>query len=45
MDWLADNWFLVLLIVAFIGMHFFMHGGHGGSSGDDDTDKKRKHRH
>lgn len=44
MDWLADNWVLVLLVVAFIGVHFFMHGGHGSSSGGD-AGKKGKHRH
>lgn len=28
MDWLAQNW--VLVFAAFIGMHLFGHGGHGG---------------
>lgn len=28
MDWLAQNW--VLVFVAFIGMHMFGHGCHGG---------------
>lgn len=27
MQWLAQNWFWVLLFFAFIGMHFFGHGG------------------
>lgn len=30
MDWLSQNWFFVLLLVAFVGMHLFGHGGHGG---------------
>ncbi|PAP74642.1 DUF2933 domain-containing protein [Rubrivirga marina] len=37
MDWLAENWFFVLLFVAFIAMHLFGHGhgghGHGGHGG------------
>ena len=32
MDWLSQNWFFVLLLVAFVGMHLFGHGGHGGHS-------------
>ena len=30
MTWFAANWFSVLIFIAFVGMHFFMHGGHGG---------------
>ena len=29
---------LILILGACVGMHFFMHGGHGGSHGDDDSD-------
>jgi hypothetical protein len=29
MDWLAENWFWVLIFVLFIAMHLFGHG-HGG---------------
>ena len=29
MQWLIANWFWVLIGVAFVGMHFFGHGGHG----------------
>jgi hypothetical protein len=32
MDWLAENWFFVLLLIAFIAMHLFGHG-HGGRGG------------
>ena len=30
MVWLTANWFWVLIFIAFIGMHTFGHGGHGG---------------
>lgn len=30
MDWLSQNWFFVVLLVAFVGMHLIGHGGHGG---------------
>ncbi|GBD88500.1 hypothetical protein BMS3Abin03_02436 [bacterium BMS3Abin03] len=30
MDWLAENWFWVLVGIVFIAMHLFGHGGHGG---------------
>ena len=33
MDWLAENWFFVLLFIAFIAMHLFGHG-HGGHGHD-----------
>ncbi len=51
MDWLAENWFWVLVGIAFIGMHMFGHGGHGGHGthgdhgkhdDDEDEDKQRK---
>jgi hypothetical protein len=33
MGWLAENWFFVFLLIAFIAMHLFGHGhGHGGHS-------------
>lgn len=45
MQWLAENWFWVLLIAGFLGMHLFGHGhgGHGsggccGGSKPDDRD-------
>ncbi len=40
MTWLAENWFLLLLLVGCVGVHFFMHGGHGKSGDNDD-----KHQH
>lgn len=31
MEWIAENWFLLLLLGGCLGMHLFMHGrGHGG---------------
>lgn len=30
MQWLIANWFWVLIGAAFVGMHLFGHGGHGG---------------
>jgi len=30
MDWLSENWFWVVIGLAFIAMHMFGHGGHGG---------------
>lgn len=31
----TGNWFLGLLLLACVVMHFFMHGGHGGHGGGD----------
>lgn len=33
MQWLLDNWIIVLLAGGMIGMHLFGHGGHGGHGG------------
>ena len=33
MQWLAQNWFWVLIFVLFIGLHLFGHGSHGGRGG------------
>ncbi len=30
MEWLAENWFWVVVFVAFFAIHLFGHGGHGG---------------
>ncbi len=42
MEWLAENWFWILVGIAFVGMHMFGHGGHGGQ---DNPDKHPGHRH
>jgi len=39
MEWLAENWFAVLIGILFVGMHMFGHGGHGGHGGNDSADK------
>ena len=40
MEWVRANWFWIILIAVFIGIHLFghggMHGGHGGKEGDED---------
>lgn len=42
MEWLGQNWFWLLILLAFIAMHMFGHGGHsghghhGGSRNDDE---------
>lgn len=33
MEWLLQNWFWVVVFVAFFAMHLFGHGGHGSHSG------------
>ena len=45
MEWLAENWFAVLIGILFVGMHMFGHGGHGGHGKQDDPDRHSGHRH
>lgn len=33
MNWVAENWLCVMLLVLFLGMHLFGHGCHGGHKG------------
>ena len=33
MEWLAQNWFWVVIFVAFFAVHLFGYGTHGGHSG------------
>ena len=34
MDWLSQNWIWVIVLVAFVWMHLYGHGGgHGGCGG------------
>jgi hypothetical protein len=28
MEWLQNNWFWIVLVVGFVGIHMFGHGGH-----------------
>ena len=50
MEWLAENWFWLLIGIVFVGMHLFGHG-HGGHGGDDakdaapGSDKHSDHQH
>ena len=30
MAWLSENWFWIVTFIAFIAMHLFGHGNHGG---------------
>ena len=43
MEWLTANWFWVLIFAAFIGMHLFGHGGHGGHRGHGGNDRHAGH--
>ncbi|MFC5301814.1 DUF2933 domain-containing protein [Azospira restricta] len=52
MEWLSQNWFFVLILAVFVGMHLFGHGGCGGGHGrhgkNDDKSGPRQtggHRH
>lgn len=46
MDWLAQNWIWVVVLVLFFAVHLFGHGGHGGHGGHrghgGDTDATRR---
>lgn len=42
MEWLAENWFWVLIGIGFIVMHMFGHGGHRGHGKHDDEDNDQK---
>jgi len=44
MEWLTENWLLVLIGVLFIGMHLF-HGGHGRHGKQNDSDKPSGNQH
>jgi hypothetical protein len=33
MKWLLENWFWIVVVVAFVAMHLVGHGGHGGHAG------------
>ena len=42
MEWLAENWIWVLIVILFVGMHLFGHGCHGGGKHHrNDTSDKR----
>ena len=33
MTWLADNWLILVAVLAFVGVHLLMHRGHGSHGG------------
>lgn len=41
MAWLTENWFWVLIFIAFIAMHLFGHGGHGSHGSHGSVDKRK----
>ncbi len=41
MEWLSQNWFWVLVFIAFFAMHLFGHGGHGGHGGRHGEEDQR----
>jgi hypothetical protein len=47
MQWLAENWIFLLIVVGMVAMHAFGHGGHGGHGDGEDKDKDKAgtHRH
>ena len=45
MEWLADNWFWVLIGILFVAMNLFVHGGHGVHGEHGGTHKSSGHRH
>lgn len=45
MEWLQQNWFWVVVLIAFFAMHLFGHvgrGGHGGHGGCGGGDERRR---
>ena len=42
MAWFAENWFSVLIFIAFIAMHMFGHGGHGGHVRNENRGQRKK---
>lgn len=41
MQWIIENWFWVLIGIAFIATHLFGHGGHGSHGNHGGTNKSR----
>ncbi|MHB1298443.1 MAG: DUF2933 domain-containing protein [Gemmatimonadaceae bacterium] len=42
MLWLRENWFWIVVSVAFVWMHVRMHGGHGGHGHHTHSTSARK---
>ena len=41
MEWLSQNWVFLLIAIAFVAMHLFGHGSHGGHSHGGRTPQRR----
>ena len=39
MEWFGQNWIWVLFMVAFVAMHLFGHGSHGGHGDREPAEK------
>ena len=37
MEWLAANWFFLVVLALCCGMHLFGHGGHGHHDAEDSS--------
>jgi hypothetical protein len=42
MNWISENWLLLLFGGLMVGMHFFGHKGHGGCCGGGHRHKEDK---
>jgi hypothetical protein len=43
MQWLSENWVLIVVAIAFVAMHLFGHGGHGGHGRRRDESDGHRH--
>ncbi len=43
MDFISENWFFLLVLIAFMAMHMFGHGGHGGHGDHGEPDRSSGH--
>lgn len=40
MEWVSENWVWILIAIAFVAMHMFGHGRHGGHRGHDRDEER-----
>jgi len=45
MEWLTQNWYWVVIGIAFVALHMFGHGGHGGHGKPNEPDKHTGQQH
>jgi hypothetical protein len=43
MDWISANWVWILIAIAFVAMHMFGHGCHGGHDRHGVDDERKDH--